>query len=74
MSLRATFWSVITCMPACRSPPTISVMRPSLMPGVTATGHRRAVAQHPDLARAGRAGAGGGRRAVAAGMRGSRLA
>jgi hypothetical protein len=39
----AAFWSVITSMPACRSPPVISVMRPSLMPGVTATATGRAV-------------------------------
>ena len=27
----------MTCIPTCRSPPVISVIRPSLMPGVIAT-------------------------------------
>jgi hypothetical protein len=30
--------SVITCIPACKSPPVISVRRPSLEPTVTNTG------------------------------------
>ena len=42
-------WSVMTAMPSVKSPPVISVMRPSLMPGVTFTATGCAVTQHPDL-------------------------